>query len=582
MAEEKVTRKLAAVLHADVAGYSRLTGADEVGTHRAVAKSLDAMAAMVSDHGGRVVHYAGDAVLAEFPSVVIAVICAVGVQKEMATRSIKIAEDRKVQFRIGVNLGDVIVDRDDIYGNGVNVAARLEALADPGGICVSASVFEQVKGQLDVGFEDMGPQAVKNIAEPVSAYRVLLDVPSNFDKPPPLPDRPSIAVLPCNNLSGDPEQEFFSDGITDDIITDLSKVSGLFVIARNSSFVYKGRAVDVKQVARELGVRYVLTGSVRRGAGKVRINAQLIDAATCNHLWAERYDGDLEDIFALQDQITEKIVATLAVTLTRTEQDRAIRKEAGNLQAYDYVLRGNAYHHRLTKEDNVKARENFQRAIELDPDYAPAYAGLAWVLIHDTNQGWACDPQTLLNLALEYAKRAVRLDDSLAKAHMVLGDAFLWTKQNDQAVDEGRKAVALDPSYADAHFALSVYLRYAGLPEEALEKAKKALRLNPLHGNRLYCSALGRSHYMLKQYAAAVDAGKCALSHGVGYKAVHLSLAAAYAQMGRMEDAQRQAEEVLKIDPNFSVRSHVNFWPYKYRPDADHWLDGLRKAGLPE
>ena len=332
------------------------------------------------------------------------------------------------------------------------------------------------------------------------------------DRPLALPDKPSIAVLPFDNMSGDAEQEYFSDGITEDIITDLSKASGLFVIARNSSFKYKDHAVDLKQVARELGVRYILEGSVRRAGGKLRINAQLIDPMSGEHLWAERYDGDMEDIFALQDRITESIVTTLALTLTRVEQDRAMRKEASNLQAYEYVLRGNAFHHRLTKEDNVQAKEMFARAIELDPEYAPAYAGLAWILVHDANQGWSDDRQMSLNSALKYAKRAVRLDDSLAKAHTVLGDVYLWTKQYEQAIVEGRKAIALDPSYADGHFALAVYLSLAGQAEEALVEAKMALRFNPIHANRLYYQGLARAHYMLKQYDQSVAAGELAVS----------------------------------------------------------------------
>ena len=580
-------RRLAAVLLTDIVGYSRLMGLDEEGTiaHQRAHRD-DVIDPTITQHGGRIVKSTGDGLLVEFPSVVDAVKCAVEMQRALAERDTDVPEDRRIQYRIGINLGDIVIDGDDILGDGVNIAARLEGLAEPGGICISGTVHDHLAGKLDIAFEDAGEQRVKNVPRPVRIWHWETGQAARSFKgvgePLPLPDKPSIAVLPFDNLSGDPEEEYFSDGMTDDIITDLSKVSGLFVIARNSTFVYRGRATDIKQVARELGVRYVLEGSVRRGGGKVRINAQLIDAVSGNHLWAERYDGDLEDIFALQDQITESIVTTLAITLTRVEQDRAMRKEVGNLQAYDYVLRGNAYHHRMTKEDNIKAKENFAQAIKIDPEYAPAYAGLAWVLVHDFNQ-WGADPEKSLNLALQYAKKAVRLDDSLAKAHMVLGDVYLWMKNNDQAVDEGRKAVALDPSYADAHFALGVYLNYAGQSEEALKEHKKALRFNPMHGHRLYYVTLGLTHYMLKQYEPAVRAVQQAASRGPDHISVHRVLAMTYAQLGRMEDAQKHAHEVLSIDPTFSLLTWAKRQiPFKNKDDLDHYFDGLRKAGFPD
>ena len=440
-------------------------------------------------------------------------------------------------------------------------ALKKELQVEPG--VETRSLFEQIQ---------KGPAVMTRPASPSAPATTPL----------PLPDKPSISVLPFENLSGDPEQEYYSDGITDDIITDLSKVSGLFVIARNSTFVYKNRAVDIKQVGRETGVRYILKGSIRRAKDKLRINAQLIDVESGAHLWSERYDGDLEDIFALQDQITENIVATLSVTLTRVEQNLAMRKETSSLRAYDYVLRGNAYHHRLNREDNVKATEMFLAAIEIDPRYAQAYAGLAWVLVHDANQGWANDFRQSLNEGLEHAKRAVVLDELLAKGHMVLGDAFLWTKQNDQAVEAGRQAIALEPSYADGHFALSVFLRYAGLVEESLEEAKNALRLNPLYGFHLYYLALSRAHYMLKDYEAALEAGKQAMSRGSVHIRQHTALASAYAQSGQTEAAKWHGHEIMKLNPRFSIRRHANFLPYKYQSDVEHYIDGLRKAGLPD
>ena len=589
MAEGRTERRLAAILAADVVGYSRLIRADEEGTlDRLKALRNKIIDPKVAEHNGRIVKLMGDGMLAEFASVVDAVCAAIEAQRSITEHNAGLPEEKRIEFRVGINLGDVVIDGDDIQGDGVNVAARLEGLADPGGICVSGGVYDQVRDRVDAPFEDMGKQEVKNIDRPMQVWRWAADTPTaapNSEKksePLSLPDKPSIAVLPFDNMSGDPEQEYFSDGITDDIITDLSKVSGLFVIARNSTFVYKGRAVDLKHVARELGVRYVLEGSIRRAGGKVRINAQLIDATSGSHLWAERFDGDLKDIFALQDQITESIVTTLAVTLTRAEQGRAMHKETRILQAYDYVLRGTTYHHRLTREDNVKAKEMFVQAIELDPDYAPAYAGLAWVLVHDSNQGWSTDPKASLELALEHARRAVLLDDGLAKAHMVLGDVFCWMKRHEQAVAEGRRAIALDPSYAEGHMALAYYLVTSGQAEKAVEEAQKALRFNPVYAHQIYYSVLGQSLYMTKQYEAAMAASEQGVSRDPNARGLRIWLAATYAQLGQMDDARRHAKELLRLWPNFSLQRLAKLLPYKSKPDLDHWIDGLRKAGLPE
>ncbi len=581
-------RRLTAIMAADVVGYSRLIRADEEGTLAAL-KTLraDLIDPQIAEHHGRVVKLMGDGMLVEFASVVDAVHAAVETQVAITEHNAGLPEDKRIEFRVGINLGDVVIDGDDIQGDGINVAARLEGMAEPGGICVSGMVYEGVRDRIDIPFEDMGEQEVKNIDRPVRVWRWSPDAVSNEpspikqSEPLALPDKPSIAVLPFDNMSDDPEQEYFSDGITDDIITDLSKVSGLFVIARNSSFTFKAKAVDVKQVGHALGVRYVVEGSVRRAAGMVRINAQLIEASTGNHLWAERYDGDLKDIFALQDQITESIVASLAVSLTRAEQDRALRKEVSDLRAYDYVLRGNAYHHRMTKDNNSKACEMFERAIELDPDYAPAHAGLAWALVHDANQGWSVDPKASLELALEHARRAVFLDDGLAKAHMVLGDVYCWMRQHEHAVGEGRLAIGLDPSFADGHMALAFYLVASGHAAEAVEEVQKALRFNPVHPMFIYYTILANAHYMLGQYEAAAAAGELAVSRSPNSTA-HRPLAAAYARLGRMDDARRQAEEILRIDPEFTLQQFARMVPLKNKSDIDRYVEGLRKAGLPE
>ena len=418
MAEGVLNRKLAAIFYADVAGYSRLTGADEEGTHKTLTAYLDAISTLIEGHGGRVLHYAGDAVLAEFASIIIALRCAVEVQRGLAVRNASLADDRKVQFRIGVNLGDVIVDRDELYGDGVNVAARLESLAEPGGICISRKVLDEVRNKLDLAFEDMGEQRVKNIAEPVRTYRVRMDsdsvagapvakvsgsIPWRRAAPPaifmvlavtvvlvwfkpwappveiaveknmafPLPDKPSIAVLPFDNLSGDPAQAYFADGITEDIITTLSRISDLFVIARNSTFVYKGKPVKVQRVAEELGVRYVLEGSVQRDEGKVRVTAQLIDALSGNHLWAERYDRKIDDLFALQDEITEHIVTALQIKLTAGEQMRVHRKHTRSLEAWNLLGAGVEHFYRRNKTDNARARQLFEQSVEVDHDLRP-------------------------------------------------------------------------------------------------------------------------------------------------------------------------------------------------------------------
>ncbi|MGR3717071.1 MAG: adenylate/guanylate cyclase domain-containing protein [Thermohalobaculum sp.] len=568
-------RRLAAILAADVVGYSRLMGEDEAGTLAALqAHRAEIFDPVIAERGGRLVKLMGDGALVEFPSVVEAVEAALAIQQQVA------AGDGRIRLRIGINLGDIIIDGDDIYGDGVNVAARLEALAEPGGICISSIVHESIGNRVEAEFGDAGEHEVKGIARPIRVWQ--WPATGGAQAPLALPEKPSIAIMPFDNMSSDSEYEYFSDGITDDIATDLSKVSGLFVIARNATFAYKGGAADLKHVARELGVRYILEGSIRRADGKVRINARLVDANSGNHLWAERFDGDLKDIFALQDRITESIVAILAVTLTRAEQDRAMHKEVRNLQAYDYVLQGTAYHTRMTKGDNVKAMELFTRAIELDPDDAPAHASLAWALTHEANHEWTADPNASLKLALVHAKRAVLLDAGLAKAHMVLGDIYCWMKRHKQAVAEGRRAIALDPSYADGHMALAYFLITSGQAEEAIGEAQTALRFNPVYANGLYYEMLGKALYLTKQYEAAMAVLEQGVSRDPNVDGLHQWLAATYAQVGQMDDARTHAKEYLRLYPGVSLQHLAKILPYKSKLDLDHLLDGLRKAGLPE
>ncbi len=412
-------RKLAAIFSADVQGYSRLMGDDEETTIRTLTAYREVMTALIRQHRGRVVDSPGDNLLAEFASAVDAVQGAVAIQKELKTRNAELPDQRKMQYRIGINVGDVVVEGERIYGDGVNIAARLESLAEGGGICISGNVHEQVKNKLTLSYDYRGEQRVKNIAEPVRVYKVEWEAqavaPTTSREPAvelPLPDKPSIAVLPFTNMSADPEQEYFSDGITEDLITDFSKLSGLFVIARNSAFAYKGKTVKVQEVRRELGVQYILEGSVRKAEGQVRITAQLVDTTTGYHVWAERYDRELKGIFALQDEVTQKIVVALEVKLTVGEQGRVWRRYTENVEAYDFFLRGMEYHNRLTLEANVQARQLFEKALTLDPQFAAAYASLGWTYLREWGWQQSQDPQTL-DRAFALAQKAIALDDSL-------------------------------------------------------------------------------------------------------------------------------------------------------------------------
>ena len=622
---EHLERKLAAILYADVAGYSRLTGEDEEGTHRLLSSYLDAITALIDRHNGKVLHFAGDAVLAEFASVVNALTCAVNIQREFKDRNRDLHDNRKVQFRIGINLGDVIVDRNEIYGDGVNVAARLESLAEPGGICISEAVRTAVGNKLPLDYKFLGEQSVKNIAEPVRAYRVqlkpdaVLPTPTTPSKTKrarrrlvmvsaavvallggvtviawlapwqpttepasgeraalPLPDKPSIAVLPFDNLTGDPKQEYFSDGITNDIITDLSKFRSLFVIASNSVFVYKGKPVKVQDVSRELGVRYVLEGSVQRASEKVRVNAQLIDATTGHHLWAERYDRDLKDLFALQDEIVQTIVTALAVKVDAVERKRAMRKETDSLEAYGYVLRGREYLARTTRSTNVEARQMFQRAIKLDPRYASAYVGLGWTYRKAVGHGWTEFPGQALQQAHDLAQKALSLEES-ASAYRLLGYVYLPRRQYDLASHTLERAIELNPNDWDSLSILASVMLYTGRPDEAIQTYETTLRFNPaMEVDRLF--ELGLAYYLEMRYDDAIRT----LEQGVGRNPDHvflyIALAAAYAQADRPEDAARAAATVRRLHPFFEVASFGT----RFRNPADRAsiAQGLRKAEL--
>ena len=635
MEETGVKRKLTVILAADVAGFSRLMGADEEATHKTLRAYREIIDAMIARHDGRVFGTAGDSVVAEFASPVEAVRAAISIQEELRVRNTELPEDRRMRFRIGINLGDVIVDGDDIFGDGVNVAARLEGVAEPGGVCVARKVFEEVKHKLSVGFEDIGPQEVKNIAEPVPAFRIVAGPVSVAEDakaasrrgigarwripaiaaavivvvaaggvaiwnaylrpaPPPavslpeeapapvLPDKPSIAVLPFKNLSGDPEQGYFSDGITEDLITDLSKISSLFVVSRSAVFRYKGKDVTPEQVSRELGIRHVLEGSVRKAGDKVRINAQLIDATTGGHLWAERYDRDLKDIFALQDEITEKIVAALEVKLTEGEQEQVARRYTDNLEAYDSYVRGRGYQLRRTKQGLSQARQVLERAIELDPKFAEAHAVLSYNHFLEWVFRWS--EGQALELAFELAQKAVALDDASPLAHTRLGWMHLWRDRNyEQAIAEARRAVALDPNYAEGYARLGAILLMAGRPQEGIALVKKAMGINP-HYPFIYLFWLGQAHYFMGQYDEALAWLKRSVTRNPNHLATRQWLAPTYFALGRHEEARAEVAEILRISPRISLQflRQKDMRTYKDQAAIERAVDALRKAGLPE
>jgi adenylate cyclase len=633
MTEEGFKRKLTAILSADVKGYSRLMEEDEEATIRTITEYREIITEQVKQHEGRVVDSPGDNVLAEFASVVDALKCAVQIQKEITERNFNLPENRKMEFRIGVNLGDVVEEGDRIYGDGVNIAARIESLAEPGGICISRTAFDQVKNKLNLGYEYLGEHAVKNIAEPVRVYRVLMEpeaagkvigeersrprrwrwaamataiaivlvggalgIWNFYMRPPPiepasvekmaypLPDKPSIAVLPFKNLSGDPAQDHIVDGITDGIITGLSQTPEMFVIAQNSVFRYKGKPVKIQQVSEDLGVRYVLEGSVQRAGDRLRINTQLIDATQGHHLWADRYDRDLKDIFALQDDITKEVISALQVKLTTGEQARAYGRGTENLEAYIKLLKGRKYYRRGTREDNILARQIFEEVIALDPKYAIAYRFLSGTHHADLVFGTSKSPKQSIARAIELAKRAITIDDSLAEAHGFLGFLYTLTGQYVKGIEEVKKAVALDPNSADAHIQLGAVLHNAGRKEEAIPLIKRAIRLNPFPP-LIYFLQLGRTYKSLGRYEEAIAAYKMALQRNRDFLGAHINLAAIYSMTGKKEQAREAAEEVLRIDTNFSLDNFAKRRKKLIRDNKTEmklFIDALRKAGFPD
>jgi len=583
MTTQEVKRKLTAILSADVKGYSRLMGEDEKGTVRTLNAYKEVMTGLIQHHRGRVVDAPGDNVLAEFASVVDAVECAVEIQKDLKARNAELPENRRMEFRIGVNLGDVIEDGEQILGDGVNIAARLEGLSDPGGICISGIVYDQIENKLDLRYDYLGEQNVKNISRPVRVYRVLVG--SEADLPEvrvarDLPERPSIGVLPFVNMSGDPEQEYFSDGITEEIITGLSKVPRLIVIARNSTFIYKGKSVKVQQVGQELGVRYVLEGSVRRAGDRVRITVQLVDATTGHHLWAERYDRYLKDIFAIQDEITVNVMRAMQLELIEGKQAcEWIKRGSQKLEAYEKGMKGMELFRLFSPEGNIQAKKIFEECIALDSDYPGPYVMLAWTHLTAVYNGWTKSPEESITQALELAQRAIALDSSQADAFSLLGNIYLLTHQYEKAIAEGERAVALNPNGADSHVWLAMILTSCGKPQDAVELIYKAIRLNPFPPN-WYFFSLGNAFLLLGEYNQAVEAYKKALKGSPDLLLAYIGLAASYSAANRAEDARAAASHILRIDPKFSLEAFSGGLPYKNENHKEFWIDSLRKAGL--
>ena len=579
-------RKLAAILAADVVGYSRLMEADEAGTFaRLKERRQTVVEPELTKHRGRIFKLMGDGLLAEFASVVDAVECAVAVQRGMAERNINLTPDQRVEMRVGITLGDVIVEGDDIHGEGVNIASRLQELAEPGGIAVSQSVVNHVGNKVTLQFSSLGEQQVKNIVRPVRVYRVEMARPWVGEQQVlALPAKPSIAVLSFNNLSGDPEQEYFADGVVEEIITALSRMRWLFVIARNSSFTYKGRAVDVKQVGRELGVRYVLEGSVRKAANKVRITGQLVDAATGVHLWADRFDGALEDIFDLQEQITAKVVGAITPRVEQAEIERSKRKPTENLDAYDYYLRGLASVYLWTREGSEEALSAFKRAIELDPNFASAYGMAARCYSGRKVSGWVADRKKEFAEAELFARRAAELgrDDAVALATAgiafgyVLGDLDTGAAVTDRAID-------LDPNLA-AGWLWSGWIRvWLGEPELALQHVERAMRLSP-HDPMLFNmqACMASAHFFAGRYAEALSWADRAARDNPRHLMPATTAAASNALAGRVIEAQKAVARILEIDPAMRLSNLQEFIPLRRPEDRERFAEGLRKAGLPE
>jgi adenylate cyclase len=583
-------RKLAAILAADVVGFSRLTGADEDRTlARLRALRSDLIDPTISVHNGRIIKRTGDGALVEFHSVVDAVRCAIEVQNAMVERNAGLPEDRRIIFRIGVHLGDVVEESDgDLMGDGVNIAARLEGIAQPGAICLSEDAFRQVRARLDLAVSDIGEVKLKNIAQPIRAYSLEVGVPAEAksaapEKTPLLapPDRPSIAVLAFQNMSGDPEQEYFADGITEDVITDLSKIGGLLVIARNSSFAYKGKSVDIRMVARELGVRSVLEGSIRRAGNRVRITAQLIDAETGGHLWADRFDRELSDIFAVQDEVTRRIVDALKIKLSPRESAKLADIETANSKAHDFFLAG-----REALWGTIRNREEFERSTDLleksigeDPSYGEPYAGLAFAQVLNWQFHWTDDWSESLEKAERYIDQALQKSPQVAFVHYIAAVFHLWKKDLDRSAAESDVALNLNPNYAQAHNSRGIVNIYGGQPLAAVPHIEQAIRLDPAI-KHLYVHFLGSAYLVAGDYKAAASMFRERILLSPKTDLSRAFLAVALGHLGEVEEAGQVWRELKQINPKYSFAEHVGRLPFRNKADVDRLAEGLSKAGI--
>lgn len=630
MERSQISSKLVVILHADVAGSTALVRLDEQQAHQQIKQTFQNFAQIIAGYHGQVNELRGDALLAEFDRASDAVAAALAFQQQQSGSNAEFADTTRPEVRVGIALGEVVIDRDTVTGAGVVIAQRLEQMAEPGGVVIQGAAYETIPERFPFKFSSIGNQEIKGFDDSIRAFRVepvegqaipgpQLSTRTNLatgsrkwiaagtvgmvvavlvaiawfrpEQRPPgtapvgsisgvASERPKIAVLPFVNLSGGEEQEYFADGMTEDLITDLSKVSGLFVIARNSTFSYKGQPVDVRRVAKDLGVRYVLEGSVRRSGDKIRINAQLIDATSGGHLWADRFDGDWGDVFGMQDAITEKIVDALAVELETGERDQIARQYTNSVEAYDYFLRGRDHFSRRNRDDNRLAASLFVEAIELDPAFAQAYSLLAWAQIRDVINGWTASPESSLDEAREAARKAIELDARLAQAYFVRSLIFRTQRDHVQAAREAEKAIEIDPGYADAYVLLASLLYYSGGAEDGLKLIQKAKQLNPNYPSN-YPFHLGQAYFLLHRYEDAAAAFQAALETNPTSERSRVWLAATYGQAGQIDDAEFEVEEILALDPDFSIQRMRDNIPLKVPDDIEHFIAGLQKAGLP-
>jgi adenylate cyclase len=626
-------RRLVAILAADMVGYSKLMAADETGTiERQKAHRTALIDPKIAQYGGRIVKTTGDGMLVEFPSVVDAVQCAVEIQRTMPEREAGVPNEQRIQYRVGINLGDIVIDGEDILGDGVNVAARLEALAEPGGICISRPVHTQIEGKINLAFEDLGERRVKNIPKPVQVFRVLLDAPASksvkgiipvakrslhwsliagglvvlviaagialWQRPwepreepalveaiaLPLPDKPSIAVLPFNNMSDDTSQEYFADGMTEDLITDLSKISNLTVISRTSTSGYKGREIDIREVGEALGVRYVIEGSVRKVGEQVRINAQLIDAITGGHLWAERYDGELKDIFSLQDKVLGKIVGSLALTLSEKERRRLASRGTDSIVAHDLYLQGLFEESKFTREANAEAVRLYEQALAIDPDYPLPYARLSNIFQLNPRFGWSDSVEGTLRKAVELAEKAVALDEQNPSLHWILSRAVARTREPDavrRSIKSMERAIELDPDFADAYAFLGNLYSTDGRLEDGLRSIETAMRMNPRFPF-WYLFMRGMNRFMAEDYEKAIADFERAAERSPTAPFVRWWLAASYVQVERQDDAEWEVEELMSMGFDGSIATITETWPNWPAPFMKRYTEALRKAGIPE